>query len=82
MATYRAIQEWVKDTYGWTPERGWIAHCKELCGIPIRPAPNRATAGRARPCPPERVPQIMSAFRHFGMIDGDGPPLGPFASGG
>ena len=36
MATYKEIQGYVKETYGFLPKTCWIAHMKELCGIPVK----------------------------------------------
>lgn len=70
MPTYGEITAWVEDNYGWTIHHTcWIAHCKELAGIPVDPAWNRTEGGRAAECPPDRRPAIFAAFRHFGMID-------------
>ena len=69
MATYKEIQGYVKETYGFSPKTCWIAHMKELCGIPVKNAPNRISPShREKPCPPEKMPYIKEAFRHFGMI--------------
>jgi len=69
MATYREIQNYIKQKYGFVPETCWIAHAKEKCGIPIRPAPNRIYVDkRVRPCPEDKFPAIREALKHFGMI--------------
>jgi hypothetical protein len=68
MATYKQIQAWVKQKYGFVPETCWIAHVKHLCGLAMREAPNRQGIERVKPCPPEKVEPIRSAFRHFGML--------------
>ena len=68
MPTYKQIQSWVRRQYGWTPETCWIAHCKELSGIPVTPAWNRQDGERAKPCPLDKQEAIFAAFRHFGMI--------------
>ena len=68
MASYQQIQEWVKANYGWQPKTCWIAHCKEIHGLPLREAPNRQGVGRIVPCPPNKLPAIEAAFRKFGMI--------------
>jgi hypothetical protein len=68
MATYEDIQRWVRKTYGWVPKTCWIAHCKELNGLPRRDAPNREGSQRMVPCPPDKRPAIEAAFRHFGMF--------------
>jgi len=41
MATYTDIQFYVLKKNGFVPETCWIAHAKEICGIPMREAPNR-----------------------------------------
>lgn len=69
MATYKEIQGYVKETYGFLPKTCWIAHMKELCGIPVKNAPNRISPShREKTCPPEKMPYVKEAFRHFGMI--------------
>lgn len=69
MATYKEIQGYVKETYGFLPKTCWIAHMKELCGIPVKNASNRISPShREKPCPPEKMPYIKEAFRYFGMI--------------
>ena len=68
MATYGEVQCWVKAKHGFVPKTCWIAHCKELAGLPVREASNRKAQRRAVPCPPARREPIMAAFRHFGMI--------------
>jgi len=68
MATYKQIQAWVKQQYGFVPKTCWIADVKAQCGLSVRQAPNRQGAERVAPCPPERVEPIRAALRHFGMI--------------
>lgn len=69
MATYKEIQGYVKETYGFLPKTCWIAHMKELCGIPVKNVPNRISPShREKTCPPEKMPYVKEAFRHFGMI--------------
>jgi hypothetical protein len=67
-ATYPEIQQWVQKEFGFTPETCWIAHCKEIYGLPLRHAPNRQGKDRIKPCPDERRAAIQKAFKHFGMI--------------
>ena len=67
MATYEQIQNWVKANFGWKGKTCWIAHCKEIEGIPIKPAHNRSTNGRANPCPDNKRGPIFAAFTHFEM---------------
>lgn len=69
-ATYRDIQSWVKARYGFVPKTCWIAHCKELAGLPVKRAPNRHGNTRAVPCSNEgKRSAIFAAFRHFGMVE-------------
>ena len=69
MATYKEIQDYVKSTYGFLPKTCWIAHIKELCGVPVKVAYNRHSPDkREKPCPPEKIEPIQAAFRHFKMI--------------
>ncbi len=65
MATYKDIQDWVRKKYGFAPKSCWIAHCKELNGLPVKT--NRSTP-RVVPCPANKRVAIESAFRHFGWL--------------
>jgi hypothetical protein len=38
---YRAMQQYVKDKFGFVPKTCWIAHRKEVLGFSPRPAWNR-----------------------------------------
>lgn len=67
MTTYEDIQSYVKRTYGFIPKTCWIAHVKEICGLPVRKAWNRL-GERSNPCPPDKIRFIKDAFKHFGMI--------------
>ena len=66
--TYAEIAAWVRARYGFVPQTCWIAHCRELNGLPLRKAPNR-TGARQKPCPADKRGAIEHAFRHFGLID-------------
>ncbi|MDR0857889.1 MAG: 23S rRNA methyltransferase [Oscillospiraceae bacterium] len=69
MATYTQIQTYVQETCEYKPQTCWIAHVKELYGLPLKPAYNRAASGqRKKPCPPDKQDDIAKAFKHFGMI--------------
>lgn len=67
MATYKQIQTFVRRAYGWEPQTCWIAHCKELKGLPLGHAHNRDGA-RQKPCPDSKRDAIYEAFQHFGML--------------
>jgi hypothetical protein len=73
MATYGAIERWVWREYGFVIQPAWIAHVKELNGLPVRRAWNRQATGRLVACPPDKRPAIEAALRHFGMLEGDAP---------
>ena len=69
MATYKEIQTYIREKHGCSVKTCWIAHAKELCGLPVSYAPNRiSSATRKFPCPPDKLPYIEDAFRRFGMI--------------
>jgi hypothetical protein len=68
MATYEQIQNYVKNNYSYKLKTCWIAHVKELCGLPVRKAWNRKREQRIIPCPEDKIEDIKCAFRHFGMI--------------
>ncbi len=69
MTTYRKIQIYVKNKHGFVPKTCWIAHAKEIFGIPVYKAPNRIDSDlRVNPCPEDKLFAIKDAFRHFGMI--------------
>ena len=69
MATYKEIQAYVKETYGFLPKTCWIAHMKELCGLPVKVAPNRYSLDkREKPCPADKQDALVNAFRHVGML--------------
>jgi hypothetical protein len=69
MATYKQIQEYVKQRHGYTPQTCWIAHVKELVGLKPNVSPNRRSVDkRVKPCPPNKQNDLIEAFRHFNMI--------------
>jgi hypothetical protein len=69
MPTYKELQDWIKDRFGFVPKTCWIAHAKEICSLPVRIAPNRVDSTvRKEPCPAEKLPAILAAFRQFNLI--------------
>ena len=68
MATYAEIQERVRKICNRTPKSCWIAHVKEMNGLPVRRAPNRQGEVRQCPCPTRMIAPIEQAFREFHMI--------------
>ncbi|MCE7886960.1 MAG: hypothetical protein DYH13_05585 [Alphaproteobacteria bacterium PRO2] len=67
-ATYKEIQNWVRQNHGFLPKTCWIAHCKELYGLPVSNAPNRQSDKRMVPCPPDKQGAIKAAFRNFKLL--------------
>lgn len=69
MATYRQIQDDVKEKNGKVVKTCWIAHVKELNGLRPRIALNRhSRAKRKVPCPPGVRPIIEASMRRLGML--------------
>ena len=66
-ATYRQIQASVKETAGFVPKRDWIAHVKELNGLPLKHTQKSHTK-RLEPCPPAKRKAIEDALRKFGFL--------------
>jgi hypothetical protein len=69
MATDAEIQKFVQRHHGFIPKTGWIAHVKEVHGVPTLRSANRVRRGRdSEPSPPEKREAIEEALRHFGVI--------------
>ncbi len=72
MATYKAIQNYIKDKYNCSVKTCWIADMKEQCGITTRTAPNRKSEkSRVYPCPDQHKEKILESFSYYGMISMD-----------
>ncbi|CAG0971083.1 putative RNA methyltransferase [Anaerolineae bacterium] len=69
MATYKEIQKYVKQRYGFVAQTCWIAHVKELNGLDVRRSPNRQSSRRVKPCPLDKQEPIREALKHFGMLE-------------
>ena len=69
MPTYRDIQEDIRSRHGRVVKTCWIAHVKELNGLPMKKAPNRISdAVREFPCPESIRPLIEASMRRLGML--------------
>lgn len=69
MATYREIQDDIRSREGRAVKTCWIAHVKELNGLPLRSASNRRSASeRVYPCPPEMRLLIEASMRRLGVL--------------
>jgi hypothetical protein len=67
MATYREIKALVRLTHGFDPQSCWIAHVKEISGLPVKRSPKRP-GPRLHPCPIAAQTPIKDALKYFGMI--------------
>ena len=69
MATYKQIQEDVRQRHGRAVKTCWIAHVKEQNGLGMRTAPNRHSPdARVHPCPVEVKVVIEDSMRRLGML--------------
>ena len=68
MASYQEIKNYVLEKHRHRVKSGWIAHAKEVYGIPVKKAGNRKGKERLWPFPKKNLPLIKEAFEHFDMI--------------
>ena len=70
-ATYKEIQDWVQEMYGFHVTNLNIAQVKQIHGIIERENYNKAKSADSKQpgCPEEKVKAIENAMRHFQMID-------------
>lgn len=68
MSTFKQIQNWARQNFGYVSETSWITDIKFQSGLAMREALNRKGAERFKPCPPEKVEPILVAMGYFGMI--------------
>ena len=68
--TYKRIQEYVQEKYGFKVHTAYIAEVKRMVGLDMHRAPNAVEQRKHEyhPCPPEKVEAIKDALRHFGLI--------------
>ena len=70
MASYKEIQTFVKEKYGFSVKTCWIADMKEICGLSKGVAPNRISLdSKINPCPESKKEGILEAFEHFKMFE-------------
>jgi len=59
MATYKEIQIYVKNKYGFVPKTCWIADVNSKCALIVNKAPIRKDPYiRKFPCPPDTYEKI------------------------
>lgn len=68
--TYKKIQDWVEENYGFKVHTGYIAEVKRNEGLPMYDAPNAVEELKhPRPHPtPQMVEAIKAALKHFEII--------------
>ena len=68
--TYKRIQEYVQEKYGFKVHTAYIAEVKRMVGLDMHKAPNAVEQRKHEyhPCPPEKVEAIKDVLRHFGLI--------------
>ena len=68
--TYKRIQKYVQEKYGFKVHTAYIAEVKRMVGLDMHKAPNAVEQRKHEyhPCPPEKVEAIKDALRHFGLI--------------
>ena len=68
--TYKRIQEYVQEKYGFKVHTAYIAEVKRMVGLDMHKAPNAVEQRKHEyhPCPPEKVEAIKEALRHIGLI--------------
>lgn len=68
--TYKRIQEYVQEKYGFKVHTAYIAEVKRMVGLDMHKAPNAVEQRKHEyhPCPPEKVEAIKNVLRHFGLI--------------
>lgn len=68
--TYKRIQEYVQEKYGFKVHTAYITEVKHMVGLDMHKAPNAVEQRKHEyhPCPPEKVEAIKDALRHFGLV--------------
>ena len=68
--TYKRIQEYVQEKYGFKVHTAYIAEVKRMVGLDMHKALNAVEQRKHEyhPCPPEKVEAIKDALWHFGLI--------------
>ncbi|MBD2138772.1 hypothetical protein H6F32_14565 [Anabaena sp. FACHB-1237] len=66
MATYKQLQEYIKNKHQRIVKSCWIADAKEKLGLPVKPSYHRSQGQQRKyPCPDDILPIIREALEHF-----------------
>lgn len=65
MSKTKALQDHVRGTHGRVMQTCWIAHVKEMNGLPVN---SRRIGERQKPCPSRYRPVIEHAMRELGWL--------------
>jgi len=68
LTSYKEIQDFIRNKHGYNAKSCWIAHAKEVYGVPVKRANNRVSDKRLWPCPKKKLEHLKDAFAHFEMI--------------
>ena len=66
--TNQKIRDYFQSKYGIKPTSNWIAHAKEVYGVPVRRAANRKGEERLWKCPKRHLVELKEVFEHFGLL--------------
>jgi len=62
MGTYKEVQNYTKEKYGFNVKTCWIAHVKEMNGLIDK------NIDRQNPCPNDKVASIKEALQKLGDL--------------
>jgi hypothetical protein len=68
MVSNDEIRIYLKKRHGFEPKNGWIAHAKDVYGIPLK-GKRQSVGERKWKCPKKRLEQIKDAFVYFKMLN-------------
>jgi hypothetical protein len=69
MATYKQIQNQVREVNLFVPKTCWLADVMSAHGLTHRSAPNRLNLKtRTNPCPADKKAAIKAALMYFQMV--------------
>ena len=70
MVSNDEIRLYMKEKYDIYAKNGWIAHAKDVYGIPLKSRQTKADERKWK-CPTKRLEQFKEAFIHFNMLNNE-----------